>query len=203
MAGVEIPEGFGQVTGVWQQGGQSGVCASSIGFRLTSDSFDLPDGEDLADAMQALIINEATDQTQMILVKVVARLSSGPIGLDFPRGGAGPKTQSCCSPQISVLIRKRTGLLGRQYRGRMYMPAPPEVDVESDGSYDSAALADMQSLVDGFVTDVGGIGSLDGLFLLHAEGSATPPTGLLPQPLGLSVEPFVATQRRRSKRGAI
>lgn len=96
-------------------------------------------------------------------------------------------------PATSVLVQKRTGLVGRQNKGRMYWPfVCQDAQVDNGGNIFTGHLADLQlaatDLYDRAEADWGG------MFLFHSGSSdPTPITSLV-------VSPTLATQRRRQRR---
>lgn len=202
MSGVELPPGYANFTVYWQQARQTRLSSTSIGCGLAGSSLDEPDAHAVADALVDMITSQATDATSVTNVYAVANLAGTLVGVVFPYSTGGGLSLDATTPQISVLVRKNTGRLGRTHRGRMYFPPPPEENTDSDGSIDSSRVGAMQLAVNTFVSTYDAITSFSGLYLLHAKGSTEPPDLLLPQPLGLVVEGYVATQRKRSRRGA-
>lgn len=93
-------------------------------------------------------------------------------------------------PQVAALFQKQTGLAGRNNRGRMYMPAPSEAEIDDAGNWSAAAITNLQGGANNFLTALAGA-SIP-MVVLQGDPAITPP-----QVLGLNLSPKVATQRRR------
>jgi len=96
----------------------------------------------------------------------------------------------------SILIRKGTGLIGRHFQGRMYVPGCPRTDTDSAGSVLTSVS------VGGFQADAAGLlGHLTTdfvqMYLLHRSPTVAPTVVT-----GLSVESRLATQSRRLRKVA-
>ena len=107
-------------------------------------------------------------------------------------GGAGSAGGAA---QVCTLITKQTDSGGRKNRGRFFLPAVPEANVDVGGTLTSGTITTAQAAADAFLTalDTAGIP----MVILHGSvGDApTPVTSLV-------VSPYVATQRRRQPRRA-
>lgn len=199
MTSLAIPEGYGQLTFGGYLGGDT-ACdwSTSIGFLLGSAT-DLPTVviADVESACFELLatLSDSVRVTQGTLL--VNRVGQPLSRLDFPLNAIGGESQPSSPPQVAVLVRKSTGLAGRQHRGRMYLPGPLVQDVGAAGTF--AGTSTMQVAVDSFVTVLQGNDWIADLMLLHAD-PLLPPSALLSQPYGLIVESKVATQRRRLER---
>lgn len=66
-------------------------------------------------------------------------------GFDFTRGTPAPGLilGDMSPPQIATLIQWKTGLVGRSYRGRTYMPPPGEAAINSAGALDATIIANL------------------------------------------------------------
>lgn len=107
----------------------------------------------------------------------------------------GTDTGSPVSPNVSVLLQKRTALGGRRGRGRCYLPGVPESQILGDGSLVGAWFDDLVDSCTAFVVDLA-LGDIP-MVLLHAEDSGviTPNTVTSFAPSSTA-----ATQRRRLRR---
>lgn len=122
-------------------------------------------------------------------IAVRARVAAGML-FDVPRNVIGGSATESCPPQVAYLIRKSTGVPGRQHRGRMYAPGVRESTVNGGGIIDSsqraAISANFEALRAGLVAE-----DLDPV-ILHSEMAVTP------TPITeMSCETRVATQRGR------
>lgn len=111
--------------------------------------------------------------------------------------GGAPLPQNC-----ALLVKKRTGLAGREGRGRIYQPGIPENQVDAVGALDSTALADGTAAWSGYLSALSAAagGAISGppvpMVLLHTD----PQAGVTPGPTpvtSLVVDSRIATQRRR------
>lgn len=99
-------------------------------------------------------------------------------------------------PQNSaILIRKSTGQGGRRAQGRLYVPGLDNTDVAANGSLTAAAQAALQTQADGLLTDLNALAVVDNVVLLHNSAPFDPSPIL-----SLTVQKFLATQRRRMRR---
>lgn len=114
-------------------------------------------------------------------------------------GVGGRATSQSPTPQVTYLVQKNTGLSGRRNRGRMYLPAANEANIEQGGQLNGTEFALLNTTANELLTacESAGGNNLDGMVLLHSQAPSTP------TPV-ISVEPslFVATQRRRLVRSA-
>lgn len=98
------------------------------------------------------------------------------------------------------LVQKRTGFLGRAYRGRMYIPMVDgltEGEVSPTGVIDTASITPRNTLLAGILTSVAALTDVS-LALLHTE--TAPGVGLAATPINaMTVDTKIATQRRRMR----
>lgn len=96
----------------------------------------------------------------------------------------------------AYLVHKRTGLTGHRNRGRFYLPGVIESVVDNKGLVDGATVAAWNTALTGYLSDVAAVGGILGMSLLHTPSDDVPtPADTLIN--GLSLDPIVATQRRR------
>jgi hypothetical protein len=108
----------------------------------------------------------------------------------------GGISASPMSPQVAVLVHKSSGLLGRHFNGRLFVPGIADTELQSDmSSLTSGALTALQAGFDAWLADLVTRNLV--LHLLHRN------VAVLPTPVThLSVEPQVGTQRRRNRKAA-
>jgi len=94
-------------------------------------------------------------------------------------------------PAVSALLYLQTGLIGRENRGRMFLPWVSEGAMAS-GILDGTVQANTASAWNTFRTQMDGVGSVLAV-ASYKFGAATPV-------LSLGVRSAVATQRRRQQR---
>lgn len=117
---------------------------------------------------------------------------TGPVDEYTDAGVSGTKANALLPPNVACLVQKRTGVGGRQNRGRCY-----QAGVAVQGEANSAGLLDTDwlSAIDAawftFNADLGDVPGVVGPVLFHNNVSdPTPITSFQPQQL-------LATQRRR------
>jgi len=114
---------------------------------------------------------------------------------EFPFNRPGTNTGAAVPPNTSVLYRKGTGFGGRAGRGRFYVPAMPEVNVDQSGDIIAAAHSSYQNAGTAFLSELSSRNLL--MVVLHGAGSPlSAPTTVL----SLLPAVRVATQRRRLRR---
>lgn len=108
----------------------------------------------------------------------------------FAVGEAGGEPAEQCPSNCALLVRKRSGLKGRQNQGRMYLPGwLPESKVNGGGVITNQWVSDAQDSMDAFYAGLvaGGVP----MRLLHLSTSSSTSV------VDLLVENRIATQRRR------
>lgn len=100
-------------------------------------------------------------------------------------------------PNTCAVIRKRTGSIGRTYRGRCYIPyVLSEATMNELGVINGSSIIVLQSAADQWLALANGGDTYNGLWLLHEyrkEGVQIAPTRIT----SMGVSPVVGTQRRR------
>jgi len=92
--------------------------------------------------------------------------------------------------QVAYLLQKSTGLAGRPNRGRMYVPAANEDEIDGGGFLSAPAVADRQASADLFFNAL--VSASLPLYILHTSAAIAPT-----EVNSLEVDGKVATQRRR------
>lgn len=105
--------------------------------------------------------------------------------------GPNPSTQN-----VAYLIQKRTGTLGRQGRGRMFVPGVTEGQVGPTGLLTDAQRDALDLAWNTWLDQLAGGDPGTPMVLLHSEGVELAPTPVL----SLVTDQRVATQRRRLRR---
>lgn len=98
---------------------------------------------------------------------------------------------------VSMIVKKRTGIAGKKFRGRMYIPclSLAEASVDDAGNIDPSRYDELKADVDNWFTQLGGIDNVNAIVLFHDE---TTPGDKTPTPISsFQLEAMVATQRRR------
>lgn len=118
-----------------------------------------------------------------------------PITYEYTATNAGDAPSFPMWPNTAVLVKKATASGGRRNRGRMYVPGLAIRSlVTPAGIIDSAFLADFQTNLDSFLSDINaGTGfNPTNLGVLHSEPPSAPAVITT-----LTADNKVATQRRR------
>lgn len=149
-------------------------------------------------------------QTSNAMQLAGTRVKVGPM-IDGPfafvaQGTLGTHTGTSSSPNVAWLIRKNTGIGGRQGSGRIYMPGAADADINVDGSLDPTRRTALQTAWTAFFDGL--VAALVPMCLIHSAGAykvleddelvikvlpARNPTVVT----SLTVDNRVATQRRR------
>lgn len=109
---------------------------------------------------------------------------------------AGTSAGQGTSPNVAYLVHKNTALGGRRGRGRMFYPGVNESGVDDAGNVLSASVTAYNTAFAAYLTQMEAGGG--DLVVLHAPGNTSIP---VPTPiLSLTMDPKVATQRKRLRR---
>lgn len=193
---MDIPSGFAQVNYIYS--GSS--CPTGAQWTHGVDiSGYAGSPSDLGAQAHANYISEGLFGLQVTTCRLDAILvkfgptATGPSALHNV-GTTGSIGSQGISPQVSILVQKRTAFGGRRGRGRLYFPGPTESDVTNAGEVDSAYHAAAQLAFDNLLAEF----SSDGMpwVLLHGGAGAPVPYDIT----SLEVSSTVATQRRRLRR---
>lgn len=110
---------------------------------------------------------------------------------------AGTQSQASSPPNVTVVVRKRTALVGRSQRGRMFLPIGiGETAVDEVGNIAPATQTAINTRFATWRASVVGAPSIGDMYLLHSDPTKAPSaiTSFVTQPI-------VRTQRRRLPRG--
>lgn len=189
-----IPPGFAEVVFKWVPVAGYRECMTSWGFTIEGWDEDTGPINDAWGDFFAAIGEPSTATTTGIVVRVGTSDPSAPIVYEDGEAHAGSGGGAIMSPQVCMLASKRTALGGRAGRGRSFLPAPLEGQVNNAGQLDETfrgnvedALVDMLAAVQLQL----GLGET-GVVLLHSDALIDPT-----QITGTPVETVVATQRNR------
>ncbi len=202
MADLVIPTGFGLWTFYLQHAGNQHTALVTMGFSVEAPPY-------IQSNNDANLTSFATNMaplwdSEVTFTRLVALIgAAGP----FPRyesagSGTGSRTSVVsAAPQVCSIAKKSTGLAGRQYRGRMYLPFPPTTGMSQQGQLTAgeqviinAGLANWRT-----AAETNAANNVGSFYLLHATplvGAAPAPTALQNLEVGLTV----GTQRRRLER---
>lgn len=184
---IVIPAGYTQCNVKMNLAGSAQVAECTFGTNM------LTSGEltDVADAWAEHVMLLVNNQWKY--VEFVAREAAGAI-FTKTYNVNGSSTTDPNPPNVSILVRKNTVIPGRPNKGRLYIPSPPDNKVDAIGNLDTTFVSDAQGIMDGFLAAVEAAGTTPpGQMVILHSNAGLPATTVT----GLSVQPMVATQRRR------
>jgi len=203
MAEVVIPVGYGNAVIVWNNSARADPITTTLGYSTAGSGIDAIAN---ANAIQAAAVSisgspsmaapaSMTTDFQLTSVHVYERRVAGPLIRGDSTGAAtiGTITASANTMILSSTVRvsKRTGFVGRQFRGRMYAPFTRlEADVSTAGVILASPLTTIQATWSKFLANL--LAFPINPVLLHTDGVTTP------TPItSFFVQTVVGTQRRR------
>lgn len=195
--GVIIPDDYFQASFIFTVDGNTKEKVTSIGFRpVDPDAFTATEAADQIydDATVSGNVGAADANIDTWVfqgVSVIKGTTLGPLVGQHIEPLRGTIASPGIPPNCSWLVKKSTGLGGRNNRGRMYWPPSPlnETNVDSAGNINGTLVGILQGRMDNLL-DFMSAATFE-LFLFHSVAFA--PT----QITGFSVESQIATQRRR------
>lgn len=196
MAEIIIPEGYGSATLFVTMTGKSNPMTTTIGYSF--GGVVPPD-----DAAQAVFEAATADGSilgnNLMLDSFVAQgcrvyQRDGGLLLGGEYFSPVPGAAIGATPPVnaSLLATKSTGIVGRKYRGRMYVPNAlfKETDIDQMGNISSPQFAFWVTACNTFLDEMND-GALGGAYLLHSDLTAPNAiTSFIPRQK-------MATQRRR------
>ncbi len=103
-------------------------------------------------------------------------------------------------PQNSAfLLLKRSALLGRRFRGRMYVPGVDEINVDAKGAFVTSVYGTLNTIVGGFFVGLNALAGVEFMVILLST-SLLSPTPAPTQVTSLYLDKVIATQRTRLRR---
>lgn len=200
-----IPPGFGQMTWKWEVQGRVNPISTTMGFTKNGDDVTLGDLVDNA-FLQLTGTGAPCNHSGMDTIFTFTEIScvynnDGVMEGAVSSVDAVVGTVSSADPMIignSLIVRKRTGRIGRQFRGRMYFPLMygGEGNVDYLGNIDPSIVPVLQAKFDDWWELVTGDETKWIPNILHHP----PLEGITPDPTPITsvlVESSVGTQRRR------
>jgi len=153
------------------------------------------DADDLSTLYAATWLNSIDASVRYVSTRLEVGNDGPPTIFESSAGAADGGSQFSESPfSNTVLISKKTGLGGRQYRGRLYMVGMvSDTNVDGSGNLDGTYRNSVQTIANAWLAALNG-GNPGPMVLLHADDGVepTPVTQLL-------VRQRIGTQRRRIK----
>lgn len=188
---MSIPEASSVVTHVIETPGPKGVHLSTINYGWSTDP-----SLDQVTALHLAFLNlwGGIGSEETTLKRTIMRGDT--LGFEYDQDQVGGNAGAIPSPQIALLVRKSTGLLGKENRGRMYFPCVLlEADIDDSGNCTGTGFTSLKGDIEDWYTGLGTNPDLTGgMVIQHAAGTTPTPV------TSITVESVVATQRRRLKR---
>jgi hypothetical protein len=111
------------------------------------------------------------------------------------KGLQGEDNDAAASPSTSLLVTKRTGVPGRNQRGRSYWPGLLfDSQVANDGSLSAGVLTTYQPIMDELLNVYSVASGFGGMAIFPVDGSESSTV------TSYTVQSVAATQRRRLRR---
>lgn len=194
----EIPVGYGQATALANATGDPEPMVCTMGFQVADPA---TVGQTAADNFASAFLTALRNRTISLYtwsrVDFVIGKTTGDTAYTSTTGaGNGALTGAGLPQNCAWLVRKRSPLVGRKNRGRMYVPGVRETNVNEVGIIENTEVAGAQTAWNTFQTIIEADPSFVGLAILHSLGDATLPTPIS----ALEVDNVIATQRRRMRR---
>lgn len=117
---------------------------------------------------------------------------------------AGTNENQCVPANCATLVTKNTGLGGRKNKGRLFWPFAVEAAVDVRGQHSTPGYGDLSSVFNTFFAIMNGEAQdlewTDGMYLFHSRVAGSSSTPAATRVTSLTVDPKIATQRRRLRR---
>lgn len=204
MPEIVMPAGFGIIRYLHSFAGHSATVSIRHGFQLkTSDNTAAQVAVDAVTAITAPgslwgTLSDWSSQTSFNGVDVYLQTAAGLTGAHGAAALSGTDSAPTEINATAPLIRVSTGLLGKQMRGRMYLPNGyiSSGNVASNGLIEQSTWADRRNKILAWFAAIQLATSFDP-YLLHSQPKAPK---VLPNPTAITafvLQTSVATQRRR------
>jgi len=190
---------------VWTFGGVARPMVNVLHYRQLTSTVAADDVTDVELAVELLAVQYIaaviSDAFTCNLIQIRG-ISDPTAGGDFAvsPGIQGALTGQTYSPQCSQLIAWKTGLIGRHYQGRNFLPPPTEGEVNGAGALSSGQMTALDAAATG-LEDLAGGGSHAAYDLVVYSAPTTTPVawgGAITNVNSHSVRDHLKTQRRRS-----
>lgn len=194
----EIPVGYGQATAIANATGDPEPMVCTMGFQVDDPvTVGQTAMDNFATAFLTALRNRTISLYTWSRVDFVVGKTTGDTAFTSTVGaGNGALTGAGLPQNCAWLVRKRSPLVGRKNRGRMYVPGVRETNVNEVGIIENTEVAGAQTAWNTFQANIEGDPNFVGLAILHSLGDATLPTPIS----ALEVDNVIATQRRRMRR---
>lgn len=196
-----IPPGYANLTLTITNanGGASGVSSVALGFKCLLAPWD----QGNVNAVSNLVRDGLTPRYDngFTLGPTHVVLNDGGTLKAFDDTGTEAGTHSAYAaapPATAIIVSKQTGLVGRRHRGRLFMPAPDEGQVDDAGVLNGTERNLWQTTMDDLRTSLLASASVDDLVLFHDE--STPGASSPDVITSFVVRNVVGTMRPRQRR---
>lgn len=198
-----IPANFFLISFVHEQVDVPDQLICTMGLGVNAGTSTPANFDDLADAWEANIVTPILSVDQTFVRMNVA--DSGGVVLSVDRADVGGYAPAIAPPNNAIIVEKRTGLSGRENRGRMYLPAVAEGEVSNAGRLDPTHRSGVDLDFANFQTALEAIDAGEWFpYILHTKkwnGGVEPADpGNAPAPTQITswyTRPIIGTQRRR------
>lgn len=184
-----IPVGFGQVTHFFT--GVAVPRGAAVTYGISPSGAGPLDTlvVDLHDAFAETILTELS--SNVTLDRTALKMGPNNVGPTFEFAGPvnGGEAVQATPPNVAYLVKKATGIGGRQNRGRMYIPGATEADIDNGGNISTSQYNTIQTDVNAFLA---ALDALEAEMVILHNSSSDPTTVTR-----LDLDSRVATQRRR------
>lgn len=196
-----VPEGFGQLTFVFQHPAVPKNVVTTLGIRLDGWTDTLTEAaNDAHETFVEHLLPDMDSECSLVWVDLYANIggNSGSVRSTEPAANGGSNRVGEPA-NIALLITKETATLGRKGRGRMWMPfALGDSNVDEGGNVQTEVrVAWEQNLID-FLADLRaegaqGDGTLIPVLISQAQGAGNAPKDIT----GFNVSQKIGTRRSR------
>lgn len=183
---VIIPPGHSLITHVHSVSGSTRPMVCTYGL----DS--VPTGSDLTDLHQAWGGSLVSIMSSSVELDTTNVYIDGGIRESYTEVIAGGDAATMAPPNLTYLLNKRTNRVGREGRGRMYLPGVAEGNVNNVGALTAGIISDITAQIAEFLAFLPDIAT--SMVLLHSGSSDPDPV------TSITVNPVAATQRRRLRK---
>jgi hypothetical protein len=198
-----IGAGYARVLHSLLQASDPEAMAVTYGIQLEGGA-GAPNEGDVADGLHAAFAGNAMSAMRGAYSLAATRVTfggpdQGNLSQAFAGGVVVGNADEALPQNTAYLIKKRSGIAGRRFQGRMYLPGVRESVVSSGGILDSTWQAAVQGFMNQWLTAIEGVGGVIRMVILHTAPTIGP--ALNPTPvINLEVDRLVATQRQRLRR---
>lgn len=105
---------------------------------------------------------------------------------------AGDALPANCAAEITLV----TGLRGRSYRGRIYVPGVPDTSA-TGSSWNAGFITSLSGAFGNFISVIYGAGSAHLVVASRVHNKIVRTTGVASEVLSVTVSPYICSQRRR------